>query len=192
MRIFGCDTFIHVLKDKRRKLESKSHPGMFLGYSDESKAYRVWDKISKRVSITRDVLFHENITSTPLTTARPTNVLVLFPPFTNPAANSQDVQPSSTTDIIAASASTSATTNASNSDVIPQPPPSTGPSIKLRPQQIQNVVDRYGDWGNLATTSTIEPKTYKEATICDDHECWHQAMTEEYNSLINNHTWSLA
>jgi hypothetical protein len=190
MRIFGCDTFIHVPKDKRKKLESKSHPRMFLGYNDMSKAYWVWDKISKRVSITRDVLFHKNTTSTPSTAARPTDVPVLFLPFPNTAANSQDVQPSSTTDITAASASTSTTTNTANSDVILQPPPSIGPSIKLRPQRIQNAVDRYGDWGNLATTSTIESKTYKETTTCDDHEHWHQAMTEEYNSLINNHTWS--
>jgi hypothetical protein len=62
-RIFGCDAFIHVPKEKRHKLQAKSQPGMFLGYSDESKAYRVWNKTMRKVCITCDVLFHEDVAS---------------------------------------------------------------------------------------------------------------------------------
>ena len=61
-----------------KKLESKSHPGIFLSYSDESKAYRVWDKITKCVVISKDVLFHENTTFDTSTTPTTTYVPLLF------------------------------------------------------------------------------------------------------------------
>jgi hypothetical protein len=90
MRIFGCDAYIHVPKEKRTKLESKTHPGMFLSYSDESKAYHVWDKVIKRVSITKDVIFHENTTSLISTSSTPTYTTLQLsslapPPSTAPA-----------------------------------------------------------------------------------------------------------
>jgi hypothetical protein len=36
-----------------------------------------------------------------------------------------------------------------------------------------------------------EPKTYHEATIGPDQAQWQQAMQDEYNSLLQNQTWSI-
>eukprot|EP00253_Pinus_taeda_P002089 PITA_02089 len=41
-RVFGCLVYIHVPKDKRSKLDPSKIKGIFVGYSESSKAYRVY------------------------------------------------------------------------------------------------------------------------------------------------------
>jgi hypothetical protein len=38
LRIFGCPMYIHVPKEKRTKMEPSSKKGVFVGYSENSKA----------------------------------------------------------------------------------------------------------------------------------------------------------
>jgi hypothetical protein len=42
LRIFGCHVYIHVPKDKRKKLEPSGKRGIFVGYSESSKAYIIY------------------------------------------------------------------------------------------------------------------------------------------------------
>jgi hypothetical protein len=42
LRIFGCHVYIHISKDKRKKLEPSGKKGIFVGYSESSKAYRIY------------------------------------------------------------------------------------------------------------------------------------------------------
>lgn len=42
MRIFGCSIYIHVTKDKRKKLETSRKKGIFVGYNESSNTYRVY------------------------------------------------------------------------------------------------------------------------------------------------------
>jgi hypothetical protein len=42
LRIFGCLVYSHIPKDKRNKLEPSGKKGIFVGYSDSSKAYRIY------------------------------------------------------------------------------------------------------------------------------------------------------
>lgn len=60
MRLFGCKVYIHVPHHLRKKLDPKSRSGIFLGYFDASKGYRIWDLQCQRVVISRDVLFDEH------------------------------------------------------------------------------------------------------------------------------------
>jgi hypothetical protein len=62
LRIFGCPIYIHVPKDKRKKLEPSGKKGIFIGYSESSKAYRIYVPSQQKVEINRDVTFDENIT----------------------------------------------------------------------------------------------------------------------------------
>ena len=39
LRIFGCPVYVHVPKDKRSKLDPSGKKGIFVGYSETSKAY---------------------------------------------------------------------------------------------------------------------------------------------------------
>lgn len=60
MRVFGCVAYAHVPDELRRKLDNKGEKCIFVGYSDESKAYKLYNPISKKVIINRDVQFIED------------------------------------------------------------------------------------------------------------------------------------
>jgi hypothetical protein len=58
-RIFGCIAYVHVPNQRRVKLEEKSQKCVFLGVSEESKAYTLFDPESKQIITSRDVIFAE-------------------------------------------------------------------------------------------------------------------------------------
>lgn len=59
-RVFGCISHAHVPDSKRLKLDNKSLKCILLGVSEESKAYRLFDPISNKIIISRDVVFDED------------------------------------------------------------------------------------------------------------------------------------
>ncbi|PKI36228.1 hypothetical protein CRG98_043380, partial [Punica granatum] len=59
LRVFGCLCYSHVPQTKRSKLDEKSEPGIFVGYSLQSKGYRVFQPQTDRVIVSRDVVFLE-------------------------------------------------------------------------------------------------------------------------------------
>ncbi|KAG2866461.1 hypothetical protein PC119_g28011 [Phytophthora cactorum] len=60
MRVFGCRTYILTPKEKRLKWDPKARAGLFLGYEEVSKAYRLYDIEAGQVVISRDVNFDES------------------------------------------------------------------------------------------------------------------------------------
>ena len=42
LTIFGCPVYVHVPKEKRSKLEPSGKKGIFVGYRESSKAYKVY------------------------------------------------------------------------------------------------------------------------------------------------------
>ena len=60
LRIFGCPVYIHVPKEKRSKLEPSGRKGIFVGYSESSKAFRVYIPGFKQIETSRDVTFDED------------------------------------------------------------------------------------------------------------------------------------
>lgn len=61
LRSFGCRCFPTTPKVHRDKFEPKSIPHFFIGYPFETKGYRVLNLFTKRISISRDVIFHEHV-----------------------------------------------------------------------------------------------------------------------------------
>ncbi|RVW18436.1 Retrovirus-related Pol polyprotein from transposon TNT 1-94 [Vitis vinifera] len=59
-RVFGCLSHVHVPDSKRTKLDDKSFSCVLLGVSEESKAYRLYDPISQKIIISRNVVFEED------------------------------------------------------------------------------------------------------------------------------------
>ena len=60
LRVFGCICYTHIPKEKRGKLDEKTEKGIFLGYSTQSKGYRVYNIRTKKLIISRDVEFDED------------------------------------------------------------------------------------------------------------------------------------
>ena len=55
LRIFGCFVYIHIPKEKRTKLDPSGKKCIFVGYSESSKAYRIYFLGFKKIDISRDV-----------------------------------------------------------------------------------------------------------------------------------------
>lgn len=58
-RVFGSIAHVHVPVEKRTKLDNRSITCVLLGVSEESKGYRLFDPIAKRIVVSRDVVFEE-------------------------------------------------------------------------------------------------------------------------------------
>ena len=50
-RIFGCIGYVHITDIKRSKLDDKSVKCVLLGFSSESKAFKTFDPMEKKVHI---------------------------------------------------------------------------------------------------------------------------------------------
>ncbi|KAG8492723.1 hypothetical protein CXB51_010438 [Gossypium anomalum] len=59
LRVFGCLCYALVPAEKRTKLEKRSMPGVFVGYSRVKKGYRIFDPLTKKIIVSRDVKFNE-------------------------------------------------------------------------------------------------------------------------------------
>ena len=60
IRVFGCLAMVYIPKQKRKKLDAKSEAGIFIGYCENNKAYRIYNPKNKKITISRDVKFMEN------------------------------------------------------------------------------------------------------------------------------------
>ena len=56
LRVFDSITYSHILDERRKKLNDKSEKCIFVGYSKRSKVY---NPISKKLIISRDIKFNE-------------------------------------------------------------------------------------------------------------------------------------
>jgi hypothetical protein len=61
LKIFGCLVFIHISKEKINKLEPSGKKGIFVGYCEVSKAFRIYIPGRRHIEINRDVTFVEYV-----------------------------------------------------------------------------------------------------------------------------------
>jgi hypothetical protein len=57
LRVFGCLAFVHVLKEKRTKLDYRATPGIYVGYSISTKQYFVYNPLARTLHRSRKVGF---------------------------------------------------------------------------------------------------------------------------------------
>ena len=62
LRIFGGPVYIHIPKEKRTKLDPLGKKGIFVGYAESLKAYRIYFVGFKKIENSRDVTFEEDST----------------------------------------------------------------------------------------------------------------------------------
>ncbi|KAL1200650.1 Retrovirus-related Pol polyprotein from transposon TNT 1-94 [Cardamine amara subsp. amara] len=57
LKVFGCTIYYHVSEGK---LEPRARKGVFMGYGDGVKGYRIWSPLENRVILSRNVVFDES------------------------------------------------------------------------------------------------------------------------------------
>ena len=57
LKIFGCPVYVHIPKEKITKLDPSGKKGIFVGYCEVSKAFRIYISGFHHIDISRDVTF---------------------------------------------------------------------------------------------------------------------------------------
>ena len=89
LRVFRCRAYVMIQKDQRKSLQPHSMACIFLGYSEEIKGWRCYDPVSKKIIVSRDVIFNESecpglstksiLTGTPVSITLDQNHQVVLP-----------------------------------------------------------------------------------------------------------------
>jgi transposase InsO family protein len=162
VRIFGCLAFAHIPDQLRSKLDEKAETMVFVGYSLRSKAYRLYNPLTKKIEIRRDVIFDETKLGMPQ-------------PIVNPAADNSDTMEADLPDSDESS-----------------PPTSARPSRSIRPIVRFGIDDYTGlGHVACSAVNIVEPMSFSEAQASVHHDKWMDAADSEYRSLIDNDTWEL-
>jgi len=63
LRSFGCDAYLLIPDDNRKKLDAKSRRVTFVGYSETKKNFRVFDRDRRKVLVSCNIKFKETETT---------------------------------------------------------------------------------------------------------------------------------
>ena len=59
LKTFGFPVYVHIPKEKKTKLDPFRKKGIFVGYCEVSKAFRIYIPGFHHMEISRDVTFYE-------------------------------------------------------------------------------------------------------------------------------------
>ncbi|KAL0270911.1 UNVERIFIED_CONTAM: hypothetical protein PYX00_008181 [Menopon gallinae] len=177
-RIIGSKAVVLDKGQKRGKFEAKGETHVLVGYSEESKAYRLWKKGSKTVIRSRDVRFFEDITDNDGGRIQPFDLHDGTPSVTrednSSAEGGTDEEPSSCDEM---DPEENQAIQPSSSGSMHQPRRGPGRPKKLytgkpgRPKKLYHKVDK--------------------ALGSPEAEEWHEAIAKEISSILQKKTWKL-
>ncbi|CAL1406718.1 unnamed protein product [Linum trigynum] len=196
LRVFGCKAFVHIPKDERSKLDSKTRPCVFIGYGQNEFGYRFFDPIQKKLIRSRDAVFIENETieyvvarkEVPNTDASQPS-LGLVPPtlaLTEVGEEAQHDQP----EIVEQDAPVEFQPEDADDDG--QPPAIEGSPVQMtRFGRVTRRSTRYPETEYMSLTDGGEPESFTEAMNDEHKKRWIEAMQDEMDSLYENKTFEL-
>jgi len=170
LRIFGSVAYAKIQEERRTKLEDKSQKCILLGYGENSHGYKLYNLMTKKVIMSRDVKFDEEQEWNWNSEDQPQKLIV----------DEEQIQKDEGEIMLAPSASTNSPTS-----------PSSSTTRKTKSiQEIYYVTERINldDVNMFCLFSGNDPITFEEAY---QEDRWKKAMKEEINSIIKNNTWEL-
>ena len=55
LKFFGCVAYDHVPNELKNKLYKKGHKCIFVGYYEDTKSYKLYDLVARKVIVSHDV-----------------------------------------------------------------------------------------------------------------------------------------
>ena len=197
MKRFGCLVYYHV---DQGKLKPRAKKGVFLGYPQGVKGYRIWNLEEKKIVISRNVAFHENVVFKDIEKEEAIESV-------QPDARRKQVKfilPGD--ELMEEQAEISTEGGASlGDDQEAEPSQEVSPGgltdymlARDKKKRIIKPPSRYDD-GDVAAYALVmadlieeeEPLTFSEAIRSKNGKKWRAASDEEMESLEKNHTWIL-
>ncbi|KAK4395665.1 Retrovirus-related Pol polyprotein from transposon RE2 [Sesamum angolense] len=174
LRVFGSICYVHILTEKRHKLEEKTEKGIFLGYNTQSKGYRIYNLKTKKLIISRDVEFDEDAMWN-WDEEKIERQSVMIPKETPPQQQQEEGIDQAEMERRSQQAPGSPR----------RPPPSEEIEEETPPRRTKLLSDIY----ETCNFIMLEPENFETAV---KHKVWVQAMEEEIKMVEKNNTWELA
>ena len=198
LRVFGCRAYAHVPDEKRKKLDRKSTKCIFIGYPDHSKGYKLFDPVSGKILLSRDVIFVENDLQNSAEKTEQLNELLPDDWF-EIGAEAESVGYEQVLDYVPENIGHEAVEqvqidiDAAAGEILQEHEDPVQIAPEGRPHRVRNSPDRFGEWEYLylVSGSQEEPRSFREALRSDNSEKWKEAADTEMHSLMKNETWEL-
>lgn len=198
-KVFGSKAVYLNKKPGKNKLGPKGRDCIMMGYSEQSKAYRVYDVESKLIITTRDVQFFEEAfdnVSTPNPVSSNSEVVVFEIPYESGNPNNDSIEREEEEvpmDGISMHSSENATDDVldEQEDVVRSPRRGRGRPKLLRTGSRGRPKKRYQMVKNVSSEDIIVPRTVSEAQNSNEWEKWDEAIQKELGSLNKNRTWDI-
>lgn len=117
LKIFGSTVMVHIPKQRRGKWNAKSEKHNFVGYDSDKKGFRCMNPKTKKLTLSRDVIFNEQSISSS------TGIDVSIEPMTDDTNQVREVSASGTSD------SNQTVSDANSPEVEPIPVQPVNPSV---------------------------------------------------------------
>lgn len=194
-RIFGCIAYAHVPDQRRTKLEDKGVKCIFLGVSNQSKAYKLYNPNTKKIIISRDVFFNEqNFWSESKSVAEQNQMLADFDdimekeqqqPTEHQVDDSEQQQPADQ-HVGDSSSHVPGSPTATTTEERPH-------RVRRRPGwmvdfELDGINQSEDTLTNFVLFSDCDPTVFEEAA---KESKWKKAMNEEIAAIERNNTWEL-
>ncbi|KAK4406351.1 Retrovirus-related Pol polyprotein from transposon TNT 1-94 [Sesamum angolense] len=174
LRVFGSICYVHIITEKRHKLEEKTEKGIFLGYSTQSKGYGIYNLKTKKLIISRDVEFDEDAMWN-WDEEKVERQSLMIPKEIPPQQQQEEGTDQAEMERRSQQAPGS-----------PRRPPSSEEiEEETPPRRTKLLSDIY----KTCNFIMLEPENFETAV---KHIVWVQAMEEEIKMIEKNNTWELA
>jgi transposase InsO family protein len=181
LRVFGCMAYTYIPDVNRKgKLSKKAEKLRFIGYSLQSKAYRLIDENTSKVYVRHDVIFNVSDFNHGVTTVDVPDELVAdeVPAVTDEIVSLEEIQPD----------------DKEQNQNIGLNDQEKEQQCHRYPRRQRTAPARYGvdEYIDVAFISGVnEPDSIEEALDTELSEEWKSAAESEIQSLTNNETWEL-
>lgn len=198
LKIFGSDVMVLVPKQRRRKWDKNSEKMTFVGIDENTKGYRCIDRSTYKLTISRDVIFHENIPEKAMAiTDEGISDSVRDSDEENDDQSTLDTEspgkePDEAEEDNTSFESTNETTddqNTTDSNYEPDETLGTVPAQRMQTRSQTGSTIHPFQLTNFAFF--IDPNTVTEAMNGPNAEDWKTAMNNEMRSHDENKTWTI-
>lgn len=210
LRIFGCEAMAQIPKELRKKWDPKSQKLLMMGYSENRKAYRLINPITKKIIFSRDVKFLEK--SKVVNNTQNEKKEILLEEMTNSESDKEPVHDSYE----------SCSDNDEDEDMVKHEVKAPSETEKISEQEgvkeqtteeIQNTErdqisveaekkairkrnkpEKYKDYVTylmMEEESNEEPNSVEEALSRPNSVDWKKAMKKELNAMVSNEVYEI-